>query len=198
MNMRKIFALLFMPVACFCQSQDSLKTEPKINRNIIQITPLGHYFRSIGFGISYERIIKNNPKWSLVFPVGVGLAATVKTLAPGETVWKTHHNLIFEALPGVKFYPNPHKKFTYALGGNLTFAFEDGYDSNSLMAGLIANNYIQYQMNKGFSLGLNAGLGISHNFRTWWQSSYMDNKQKRYVNTVLPTVNAGINLGYRF
>ncbi|WP_129020148.1 hypothetical protein [Edaphocola flava] len=166
--------------------------------NIIRIMPLTAFNGGVGLGASYERILDKDGKIGLNIPFSLGFRNN------GD--YNNDMNATFMVNPGIKFYPGGQRKVTYALGASLfaSFGTNNGYrydinqsyqyvNANTLQAGIMVNNYLQFNLSPKVNIGLELGVG----------PAYID--QERDVTNHI-TYNNGLNvmgqfsfhIGFRF
>jgi hypothetical protein len=166
--------------------------------NIIRIMPLTAFNGGVGLGASYERILDKDGKIGLNIPLSLGFRNN------GD--YNNDMNTTFMVNPGIKFYPGGQRKVTYALGASLfaSFGTNNGYrydinqsyqyvNANTLQAGIMVNNYLQFNLSPKVNIGLELGVG----------PAYID--QERDVTNHI-TYNNGLNvmgqfsfhIGFRF
>lgn len=133
--------------------------------NIIRFMPLTAFNGGVGIGASYERILDANGKVGLNIPFSLGIRNN-------RDYTNNNMNYTFMFNPGIKFYPTGQRKVTYALGASLftSFGSEDGYrydinqsyqyvNANTLEAGIMVNNYLQFNLSPKVNIGLELGVG---------------------------------------
>jgi hypothetical protein len=165
-------------------------------KNILTLVPGQIFDTSIGLGISYERILRNQ-RVGIIVPFVMSRANTY--------YYSDSFNYVFYLSPGLKFYPFGHRKITYALGPNL-FAglgryfsrdfdyqsgyYAEGYYSQTTRIGFVGNNYLTLNVFPNFKIGMNGGFGVR----------YMDRKTayNSYKSLMEPTVEYSFNLSYHF
>jgi len=166
--------------------------------NIVRIMPLTAFNGGVGLGASYERILDKDGKIGLNIPFSLGFNNN------GD--YNNDMNTTFMFNPGIKFYPGGQRKVTYALGASLftSFGTNNGYrydinqsyqyvNANTLQAGIMVNNYLQFNLSPKVNIGLELGVG----------PAYID-QEKDVTNNVM--YNHGLNvmgqfsfhIGFRF
>jgi hypothetical protein len=178
--------------------------------NILRISPITVMDLGVGFGLSYEKIFGTDQMVGLVLPVYM-LLNDNNNYDPfmGSSDMNSNHTY-FYFNPGLKIYPFGQRRVTYAVGPSLLFGTGGGtewrYNNNTntneqtditkLRMGMLVNNYVNFQITKGFNLGIELGLG----------ALYIDRETIDRPNVPSHTYNNGINvtgafsltLGYRF
>lgn len=166
--------------------------------SMIRIMPLTAFNGGVGLGLSYERILDKDGKIGLNIPFSLGFNNN------GD--YSDDLNTTFMVNPGIKFYPMGHRKVTYALGASVfaSFGSNNGYrynqnqnyqyvNANTLQAGIMVNNYLQFNLSPKVNIGLELGVG----------PAYID-QETDVTNNV--TTNNGLNvmgqfsfhIGFRF
>lgn len=182
--------------------------------NIIRISPITAMDLGVGFGLSYEKIFGNDKMVGLVLPVYLILNDGKNDPFTGSSSNNYNPKSYFYFNPGVKIYPFGQRKVTYAVGPSLLLGYGGGsewtyyYDPISgntisentditkLRMGMLVNNYVNFQITKGFNLGIEVGLG----------ALYIDRERIERPYVLPETINRGIGvtgsfsltLGYRF
>lgn len=158
--------------------------------NIVRFTPVTVFDEAVGIGFSYERILDKDGKISVNIPVYLGL----NTNSGYNNGWGYNNTTNYSMLinPGVKFYPAGQRRVTYALGASLftMMGEDDNYyggpineQADYFRAGIMINNYINFNITPKFNLGMELGVG------------------PRYINqykTATTTYNEGISVSAQF
>jgi hypothetical protein len=182
--------------------------------NIIRISPITAMDLGVGFGLSYEKIFGTDKMVGLVLPAYLLLndGNNEPFLSSNSNTYDTKTYFYFN--PGVKIYPFGQRRVTYAVGPSLLLGYGGGSewssyydplsgntisestDVSKLRMGMLVNNYVNFQITKGFNLGIEVGLG----------ALYIDRETVERPNSLSETINHGIGvtgsfsltLGYRF
>lgn len=194
---RKFLSFLMILVIA-AGSASAQKNNTAYGPNIVRIMPLTAFNGGVGLGLSYERILDKDGKIGLNIPFSLGFNNN------GD--YNNDMNTTFMFNPGIKFYPGGQRKVTYALGASLfaSFGTNNGYrydqsqsyqyvNANTLQAGIMVNNYLQFNLSPKVNIGLELGVG----------PAYID--QERDVTNNI-TYNNGLNvmgqfsfhIGFRF
>lgn len=190
-------AILAISINGAAQAQQS---KPAYGPNILRLMPLTAFNGGVGLGLSYERILDANGKVGLNIPVSYGIRSGNSDMGGNE------FNSALMINPGIKFYPSGQRKVTYALGASLFAAMgtDDGYrydinqtyrysNISTLQAGIMVNNYLQFNLSPKVNIGLELGVG----------PVYLDQRKDKTNNI---TYNEGLDvmgqfsfhIGYRF
>lgn len=178
--------------------------------NILRLSPITAMDLGVGFGLSYEKIFGKDQMVGLILPVYMLLNDQNSYDPFNGTDDAVNNHTYFYFNPGLKIYPFGQRKVTYAVGPSLLFGTGGGTewrfnnmlgineqtDVTKLRMGMLVNNYVNFQITKGFNLGLELGLG----------ALYIDRETIDRPNVASQTYNNGINvtgafsltLGYRF
>lgn len=166
--------------------------------NSIRFSPIGVNEVGVTVGAEYERYFKNNPKLSFIAPVDV-------TFRQHDFSWDNDASspayVFFR--PGFKFYPgSTSRPVKYAIGSNLVlghgkltkYSYEEWgsnrkytYNKNTKL-GVMVTNYVNFDISRNFTMGINFGLGIL----------YFNETENRSNNTGRATVQLGTNFGFKF
>ena len=162
--------------------------------NIISISPLILNNSGLGFGISYERTLTANGKWSLFVPF---IYNSINKQSYGES-YKDRSIGIFA---GFRFYPTSSKgPVRYSIGGLLgNYAVQrkyshiarlgGSYDTDKTIsfnkAGILIDNALLCTISRKLTIGINLGIGVA--------GSGEDN-----YDASVPFVLTMFQLGYRF
>lgn len=188
------------------------EVRPAVNYgdNFLRLAPLRVLdIGGVGIGAEYERLVGENKMIGIVLPFSVLFEETSLNWNPNNSGDDLHYNVYYYFCPGIKIYPFGQRKVTYAVGPSLmagwgsgkewqwinTDPMGNGYytevDKDKLSLGMIVMNYVNFQITKGFSLGIDAGLGIRY---------YDREKTDFYTNNdgFSPTGQFSLTLGYRF
>lgn len=189
----------------------SERVDMNYGTNIIRVSPLTAMDLGVGFGMSYEKIFGKEQMVGLSLPVYV-LLSNQDNYDPfyGGYGNNSNNNTYFYFNPGLKIYPFGQRRVTYAVGPSLMIGAGGGtewqynsstmvqeqVDINKLRMGMLVNNYVNFQITRGFTLGVELGLG----------ALYIDRETISRPNMSDQTYNNGINvtgafsltLGYRF
>lgn len=181
--------------------------------NILRLSPITAMDIGVGFGLSYEKIFGKDQMVGLILPVYLMLESQndYDPFFGNGSNYDNGNNAYFYFNPGLKIYPFGQRRVTYAVGPSLMFGYGGGtewiYNGNGtvyeqqditkLRMGMMVNNYVNFQISKGFNLGIEVGIG----------ARYIDRETiDRPNNPYTQTYNNGINvtgsfsltLGYRF
>lgn len=162
--------------------------------NIISISPLMLNNSGLGFGISYERTLIANGKWSMFVPL---LYNSINKQSYG----KSYRDRSIGIFAGFRFYPTSSKgPVRYSIGGLLGnyviqrkyshIASPGGsYDTDKTVsfnkAGILIDNALLCTISRKLTIGINLGLGVA--------GSGEDN-----YDASVPFVLTMFQLGYRF
>lgn len=196
------------------------RERPHINygTNIVRLSPLTVMDIGVGFGLSYEKIFGQDGLVGLVLPVYLMLEDRTGNgpfssynynyyYDDGDTRYNTY--VYFN--PGLKIYPFGQRKVTYAVGPSLmlgygggkqwrydpSYVYQESVDVTKLRLGVMVNNYINFQLTKGFNLGLEGGIGVRYIDRETYDSPTLFH-DVTYTNGINVTGNFSLTLGYRF
>jgi hypothetical protein len=192
-------------VVQFHEEEKSTSTQKMIpvdlGKNLINISPVKFMDIGPGFGISYERILDKKGIFSLVLPVSLIFTDDYVLFDDGDLNGAT---MVYFS-PGLKIYPFGQKKVTYAVGPSLFYGkgeksqyyYNDpnsfGYRANDCeRAGIIINNYINFQITPKFQIGMNAGFGTRYHDKT------TNGNGEIFQNSFKITGELNFNLGFRF
>lgn len=169
--------------------------------NALRFSPIGINEVGVTAGVEYERYFKNNPKLSFIAPVDV-------TFRQHDYRWDedvSHPAYVFFR-PGFKFYPSSkNRPVKYAIGSNLVLGhgnvenYSSGYYSNgnwyrnsenvkNTRLGVMVTNYVNFDISRNFTMGINFGLGIL----------YLNRTDGRNDSDGRATVQLGTNFGFKF
>lgn len=174
--------------------------------HIIRLSPINltteRYNSEIGIGISYEYLL--NKKLSLIFPLSID--------------WETGFNEPFDLyylyfMPGLKYYPTGQGKIKYAIGANMVlnyfkrernnsgwgdYMFSPPLKKEAFRFGILANNYINFQITDRMSFGFVGGIGVNY-YSFGKKGKIYSGEMKSFHNFPLAlTARLAFNLGYRF
>jgi len=173
--------------------------------NTARLYPFAVMDVGMGVGASYERLFGRNKNFGLVLPGFLILES--KSDPTDLTQNSKSYDAYFYFAPGFKFYPNGHKKITYAVGPSLMFGFcNSKFQTPGLSPtgeptketvkygrkrfGVLANNYVTLAFSRFFDIGLEGGLGISY----FDQESYTGSE----FYPADPTTNKGVDITGQF
>lgn len=178
--------------------------------NILRVTPITVMDIGAGFGLSYEHLFGREQMVGITLPVsliledrGNGYFSSGNNGNPSPT--ETY--LYFT--PGLKIYPFGQRKITYALGPSLMLGYGGGkewrygnatgkpVDVRRTRFAVIANNYVNFNFTKSFSLGLEAGAGIRYMDRERLSVPDIYNR-KNLSNGMGVTGQVSLTIGFRF
>jgi hypothetical protein len=167
--------------------------------NALRFSPIGINEVGVTVGAEYEHYFKNNPKLSFIAPVDV-------TFRQHDSYWndeRTNPAYVFFR-PGFKFYPSTKvRPVKYAIGSNLVIGHGqlsrynyDNWNSNNnryenvknTRLGVMVTNYVNFDISRNFTMGINFGLGIL----------YLNNTEGRRNDDGRATVQLGTNFGFKF
>ncbi|RQO30091.1 hypothetical protein DBR32_10920 [Taibaiella sp. KBW10] len=174
---------------------------PAYGAHMLRVMPLTVFNGGVGLGLSYERILDKDGKVGLNIPMSIGIKNKYNNLATPSN----EMNYTFLINPGIKFYPTGQRKVTYALGASL-FAALGTYDGNYyrrgmyryeegnlLQAGIMINNYLQFNISPKANIGLELGVGPSY------LNQYTESTTSTSRNTGIGVMaQLGFHIGYRF
>jgi hypothetical protein len=162
--------------------------------NIISISPIIFNNSGLGFGISYERTLTANGKWSLFVPL-------IYNSNNKESYGESYRDRSIGVFAGFRFYPTSSKgSVRYSIGGllgNYTVQRKyshiarlgGSYDTDKTMsynkAGILIDNALLCTVSRKLTIGINLGLGVA--------GSGEDN-----YDASVPFVLTMFQLGYRF
>jgi hypothetical protein len=166
-------------------------------QNALRFSPVGVNEIGATVGMTYERYL--NQKLSLVFPLDV-------VFRQHDRLWNSEEvssPAYFYFTPGFRFYPGSvERPVKYAIGANVVlgsgnryyytsdweYGMERTYDKAvNTRLGIMVTNYVNFDITKRFTMGLNFGLGLL----------YMD-QSKYKTNDLNGTVQLGTNFGFKF
>lgn len=200
MNKKIALSMLSIVVAA---STSAFATPPKpaYGQNILRFTPVTIFNENVGGGISYERILDKDGKIGLNIPVYFGVSS-YDNYYNGSNYNNINNYSVF-INPGIKFYPAGQRKVTYAIGASLftMMGDDDYYNSNGgptyrvnasyMKAGIMVNNYLNFNISPKFNIGLEVGIGPSY------LNQYTENNY-RTTEGIEVAGQFGFHLGYRF
>lgn len=189
--------------------------KPTINygTNIVRISPITAMDIGVGFGLSYEKIFGREQMVGLVLPaylmIGADNGGGDPIFNPGMYSSNNNNNLYFYFNPGLKIYPFGQRRVNYAVGPSLMFGYGGGtewrydgtynyqeqVDVTKLRLGMLVNNYINFQLTRGFNLGVELGIGVRYIDRETEDRGYY---RQTYNNGINVTGQFSLTLGYRF
>lgn len=155
------FVLIFMgSFNSFAQDATILKN----NLNVIPISTFSTF--NWGVGVSYERLIGFKGKFGVNFPVFLAFQNDGFNVDAGEK----NSNRI-QLNPGIRYYPLRKKIMTYGVGVSYYYIkgkteYWDLYTPGEhiytmVQAGPMLNNYIGFNINKRFNIGMEFGIGLN-------------------------------------
>ncbi|MFT4061258.1 MAG: hypothetical protein QM642_02760 [Edaphocola sp.] len=180
--------------------------------NIVRVATLAAGDAGVGFGFSYEKILDKNQMIGLSLPFFLYL---------NDDQFNYYYNYnsnttqpAFYFAPGIKVYPFGQRRVTYAVGPSFFVGYAavnnleiPVWDPNTqttyyqrgkasrLRIGMLANNYLNVQITEAFSIGAEAGLGVRYIDR---ERQTVAGNTTSYSNSIQPTGNIGMTLGFRF
>lgn len=146
-------------------------------RNTIRIYPLTNFDAYLGGGISFERQLDANGNISFILPFYFGVGTSSSPFVPEPYFLQNGENNTSALFinPGIKLYPGGQGRVTYAIGvsafmatgtvyvhtlTNPTYGF---YEKQSIVkAGLLVNNYLQFNVSNHVNFGMELGVGPSY------------------------------------
>jgi hypothetical protein len=145
--------------------------------NFARLYPFAVMDVGVGVGASFERLFGQKKNLGLILPGFLILQGNSNPTTVNQD--NKSYDAYFYFAPGFKFYPNGHKKLTYAVGPSLMFGFcnskfeTPGTNSNGepitatvkyarKRFGVLANNYVTLEFSKYFDIGLEGGLGVCY------------------------------------
>ncbi|GEM_PF-289801 len=178
--------------------------------NFLRIAPLRVLdIGGVGFGLEYERLIGQNKMVGVILPFSVLLEEQYNSWNSIDN--NLRYNPYFYFCPGIKIYPFGQRKVTYAVGPSLMMGYgktdewtwvsndpwgNSGYyveqDRTRFNLGMMVMNYVNFQVTKNFSLGIDAGLGVRY------LSHQKIGNNRSYNEGIQPTGQFSMTLGYRF
>lgn len=187
--MRKNLVLLLLFVVSF-----GVKAQNTVSINMVGLNDIG-----TKIGLSYEKNISSNQKWSVILPLDY-------VFMQYEQHKFDKHVPFFTFSPGVKFYTTKSEKiFQHALGLNIHTGFgkiqneyiigepstgERNYETlENHRLGLLFTNYLSLNLSKHLILGANGSVGTMFVNKLSQPAHY--NK-----STLYPSLN--FTLGYKF
>jgi len=187
-----------------------LRPAVKYGDNFLRIAPLRILdIGGVGIGAEYERLLGENKMIGVVFPVTIVFEETSVNWNFNEPNDGLHYNVYYYFCPGVKIYPFGQRKVTYAVGPSLMAGWGSGkewkwtntdpngngyykeVDKSKLSLGMIVMNYVNFQVTKNFSLGIDAGLGMRYYDR---EKTGLSTNNEGFS----PTGQFSLTLGFRF
>lgn len=143
--------------------------------NILRLAPVTAMDIGAGFGVSYERLFGRQQMIGIVFPVSLILEDRGNGyFSPGSNGNPSPTEAYLYFTPGLKIYPFGQRRFTYALGPSLMLGYGGGkewryanvtgapVEVRRTRIGIMANNYVSFNITKSFNLGFEAGAGIRY------------------------------------
>lgn len=187
---------------------------PDYGHHFIRILPFQVMDVGIGPGISYEQLIGKEKKVGLVFPISVLLEDQQDYYGYGHNpLGSSRYATYVYFSPGFKVYTAKEvHAVTYAFGPNLMLGYggiknkeyvqwdDQNYftfkgDESYFSMGVMANNYLNFQLSESFTLGTSLGLGIKYINRRSIKNSILP----QTINDPIEAVGQwSINIGYRF
>jgi hypothetical protein len=179
--------------------------------NILRLSPITAMDIGVGFGLSYEKIFGKDQMIGLILPVYLMLESrdNYDPFYGGGSGYDNGNNAYFYFNPGLKIYPFGQRRVTYAVGPSLMFGYGGGtewiyngyyqeqQDITKLRMGMMVNNYVNFQITRGFNLGIEAGIGARYIDReTIDRPGYY--YSQTYNNGINITGSFSLTLGYRF
>lgn len=195
--------------------REMVRERPRISygTNIVRVSPLTVMDVGVGFGLSYEKIFGQEGMVGLVLPVYLMLEDQ-NNFDPFYNQYyndDTRYSTYVFFNPGLKIYPFGQRRVTYAVGPSLLLGYGSGsewrYDNalvyqekvdvTKLRIGMLVNNYVSFNITKGFNLGLEAGIGVRYIDRETYDSPTLYHS-RTYNNGINVTGNFSLTLGFRF
>jgi len=187
------------------------RTPVDYGSNILRLSPITAMDIGVGFGLSYERIFGKDQMVGLVLPVHLMLENR-NGYDPFNNYYGSddRYHPYFYFTPGLKIYPFGQRRVTYAVGPsamigvgggqewryNAATGIDEWVDVQKLRIGLLVNNYVNFQITKGFNLGLEGGLGVRYIDRESYDRPIYG--RTTYSNGINITGQFSLTLGYRF
>jgi hypothetical protein len=194
--------------------------DPVYGNKIIRIAPLSVMDIGVGVGVSYEHLFGSEQSIGLIIPVslmlqnkaGYDYANSANTGAHSNTA---RYNSFVYFTPGIKIYPFGQRKVTYAVGPNLMLAYGGGKDWHPviddygntnygeitvtrLRAGVLVNNYVNFQISNLLNVGMEGGLGMRYLDRESYTNSTLRAPNSTIANGFDVTGQFSMTLGLRF
>ena len=197
----------------FAQSMDKQQREKHARNtggdygaNIITISPFIAMDYGVGVGLSYERIFGPDKKLAVILPVSLMLDGNN---SPGYRYATSDLDASIYFTPGLKIYPFGQRRLTYAVGPSLMINYGkrssvwaagfpvEGAMISWLRLGIMATNYLNFQVTRSFNLGLEMGLGLRYLDRQTYTEPNRDMPLK-LQGDMKPTGRFALTLGFRF
>jgi hypothetical protein len=141
------------------------------SRDVISLAPLQFTENGLGIGLAWEHSLDREGFVALELPL-------VMTMNPNNNnAYHNQNDMMYYAMPGLKFYPTGLGKVKYALGpsvvvgaGEKTWDNYDPYYSSyhgtttesHFVLGMLINNSLNINPTPRMHLGLDFGMGFSY------------------------------------
>jgi hypothetical protein len=172
-------------------------------RNVIAVAPFQFSENGVGFGLSYEHTMDEQGYISFYLPA-------IATFNLGQDNYHSSYygsnrnNVMFYAMPGVKFYPTRMGKVKYAIGPSFVVGVGQkddyyrvydpyltstyyAYNSDRFLLGMMLNNSLNINPTPHLYVGAEFGFGFT----------YFD-RIGGYNRGITGLVQGSFKVGYRF
>lgn len=184
--------------------EDKEAGRKKVNnygRNFIRFSPIKFLdLNAVGLGLEYEYLFGKSKRFGISVPLTVMFK---QNRVPGlyGSYEEMNYTPYFYINPGLKIYPSGQKKVTFATGPSLmigygknkewipTSIYTQYLERDNLRLGLIIMNYLNFQFTPGFSMHIDAGIGIRY-------VNHYNNPD--YYDGINPTGQFSLGFSYRF
>jgi hypothetical protein len=191
------------------------KVNMNYGSNIVRIAPITAMDIGVGFGFGYEKLFGADQNIGVILPFNILLENRNNNDFYSGAYNEDRFNTYIYFTPGVKFYPFGQRKVTYAVGPNLMLGYgankqwqtySDVYGvvyledvtTTRVRLGLLINNYVNFQVSRLFSLGLEGGLGMRYYDKTSYSGSWVYAGNGEFHNGFDITGQFSLTLGLRF
>lgn len=180
--------------------------------NIIRIAPVSVVDDAAGISLGIERLLGKKKKIGIHLPGHLLFHREVVTGIVSQS--STYSNYLY-LTPGIKYYPKGQKRLSYAIGPNFVFGYNNnstteisrndiqviGVDDISVSRyrmGAVISNYVNFQLSKVVSLGLDGGVGIKFFDRIYYKREGVYNANVSYENKADLLGQFSVHLAFRF
>lgn len=140
------------------------------SRDVVSLAPLQFSENGLGIGLAWEHTLDREGYLSFELPVAF-------TMNPTRRGQDGHNDMMYYALPGLKFYPTGLGRVKYALGptavigtGEKTLEHYDPYHSSYIYSdreshfvlGMLINNSLNINPTARLHISLDFGMGFSY------------------------------------
>lgn len=190
------------------QEQEHYPEKEKVDfgTNSITVSPFMAMDYGVGVGLSYEKILGAKGYLGLILPFSLMLDGNN---SPGYRYNASGLNPSFYFTPGLKIYPFGQSRLTYAFGPSFMLNYGrcnsawytnfpvEGAKVSWLRMGALINNYLNFQVTRSISLGLEMGLGVRFIDRQTYTEPTLPDPVKM-EGKVKPTGRFALTIGFRF